>query len=155
MSFSCLNKLLIFLSISHFQIYRFEKLKPKMLDFLDILNGPIMLIICLIGSILNFYAIYVLSVAVFPKQTFATVYVQNANFVRRHDSFENSALSQTTSHRESAITRKTNRRSRIFIYLLWLTACDSFLLICSIFNFSIPLIINDYGFVFMKSIPIW
>ena len=122
-----------------------------MLDrMLDILNGQIMLIICFVGSILNFYAIYVLSVAVFPRKTFTTVYTQpNSTYVHRKDE---SVLSPT-SHR--SFTKRKNRRSRIFIFLLWLTACDSFLLIFSIFNFSIPLLISDYGSIYIKSIPFW
>ena len=118
---------------------------------MDILNGPIMLIFCFVGSILNFYAIFVLSSAVFPRKTFKTVRIYNSTSFRQRENSVRSLISQ----RENPITIMENRRSRIFIYLLWLTACDSFLLVCSIFNFSIPILINDYGSVYMKTIPFW
>jgi hypothetical protein len=118
---------------------------------LDVLNGPIMLIFCFVGSILNFYAIYVLSSAVFPRKTFTALCIYSSiNFHRKDD-----GILSPSSQRESVIIRKENRRSRIFIYLLWLTACDSFLLVCSIFNFSMPILVNDYGSVYMKTIPFW
>ena len=111
-----------------------------------ILNGPVILIICIFGSILNIYAIYVLSTEVFPGKSSFKLNCSHSNF-----NLKNSNASAP----ENPLVNKRIRRSRIFIYLIWLTGCDAFLLICSIFNFSIPILINDDGNYYMRSVPFW
>ena len=114
-----------------------------------ILNGPVILIICILGSILNIYAIYVLSTEVFPSKGSFKLYCNYSNC-----NLKNSKNSYA-SEQGSTLVIKRIRRSRISIYLLWLTGCDAFLLICSIFNFSIPILINDYENYYMRYIPFW
>src|SRR3569623_1359078 len=116
-----------------------------------ILNGPVILIICIIGSILNIFAIYVLATQVFPTRGLFKMDSRYSINTLRMKKSRGSRVYRT----ESPCISKKIRRSRIFTHLIWLTGCDADLLICSIFNFSIPILINTNGNVYMRSIPYW
>lgn len=111
-----------------------------------LLNGPIILIVSIFGSLLNLYAIYALAIVVFPIRT-----AKNSTIIVRFDG--NSF--QSKGYIDSPIIKRKSKRSRIFIHLAWLTGCDVFLLVCSIFNFSIPVLIDNDGNFYMKTMPIW
>ena len=114
-----------------------------------ILNGPAILIICIIGLLLNGLTIYILSAVVFSRK-FVTITQCNKSSV-------DGDVDGTCPRPRliSPANMKKVRRPRIFVYLLWLMYCDIVLLACSVFNFSIPILINDYGNNYMKTIPFW
>ena len=117
-----------------------------------ILNGPATLIICIIGMLLNGLTIYILSTVVFSRK-FVTITPYNKSSANIYETVDG-----TCSPRPRLISpanMKKVRRSRIFVYLLWLMYCDIVLLACSVFKFSIPILINDYGSNYMKTIPFW
>jgi hypothetical protein len=122
-------------------------------NILYFLNGPLLLLICLIGIFFNIIAIYVLCTAVFPSRVPSRSQLTNSHSLLK--SIYEMDESVTKKNPTINIRMKKTQRSRISIYLLWLTGCDIALLICSIFNFSVPFFIDDSGNVYMKTISFW
>lgn len=119
------------------------------------LNGPIMCAIFIIGLTLNLVTLYILCGSRAPsRQNSTKLNTKQAEPILNRALL--SASSDIWQRRMSSEQKKkmaTNKRPKIYIYLLWLTGCDAVLLLVAFMNFSVPAMFDCLTSMYTLVVP--
>lgn len=131
-----------------------------------LLCGPIMLVIVILGTIFNLVSIILLITNILRRKSATHEIVSNldsSTIHTRNDSVKSPSplcpKSPTLLRSPSIVKRTFSYRTitrsspKIYIYFLWLTCCDTLLLISSVFIYSVPMIFDCYSGNYAKLIP--
>jgi hypothetical protein len=119
-----------------------------------LLNGPIMLGTFIVGFLTNVLAFYVLIKSRIPNKRDSSLkltYAPPDPIVPKMLIDGHRAIWEL---RIVTNIRRSQRRPRIYVYLLWLTGCDIALLVFAFLNFSLPRLIDILDGFYAKLIPI-
>lgn len=113
------------------------------------LNGPIITILFISGSTLNFLVLFILQRRMYRrKSVYGNIIQASGQFalyftVKKRSSFE----------KHSSPSRKITTRPQICTYLLWTTSCDIALLTSAFFTYSIPTLFDCYTGFYVYLLP--
>lgn len=110
----------------------------------NVINGPLILLVVVFGVFFNSYAICILNFRMLSTK----------GFIRTLALRYSSSLVDSENGSSSSSGRR-KRRPRIYIHFLWLTFCDTALLVSSLFMYAVPTIFDAYNTSYALAIPYW
>jgi hypothetical protein len=116
-----------------------------------LLYGPIMLATISIGVFFNLLSIYLL---LYKKES-------NQPNITLNNASPDVVLKKLVLHSHADLWRQRfqaqikKKRPRIYIYLLWITWCDTVLLVCALMNFALPTMLDSFAGFYAVLMPIW
>lgn len=121
-----------------------------------LLNGPIMLGTFVIGVVTNLFSFYILFKAQIPIKRDSSLKLTYAPTDPPDPVVPKVVIAEHRTiweYRISSNIKRSQRRPRIYVYLLWLTGCDIALLVFAFLNFSLPRMIDVLQGYYAKFIP--
>src|SRR5690242_18608983 len=110
----------------------------------NLINGPLILFVVISGLFFNSYAICILNFRMLSTK----------GFLRSLALKYSSSLCDSDNGSSTSQGRR-KRRPRIYIHFLWLTFCDTALLVSSMFMYAVPTIFDVYNGQYALAIPFW